>query len=310
MERVKKGGKGVGYGIRKAGDATVLLVGFPSVGKSTLINKLSNVESRVGNYDFTTLDVIPGVMEYNGARIQILDVPGIIEGASSGKGRGKEIFSVVRIADLVVILGDVDKIEQVEILKKELYDSGFRLDQRRPDVRIDKKEKGGIHITSVRLDRLNQETIKSVLREFKIHNCEVTIRDKIDIDQLIDCVMGNRVYVPSLVALNKSDKGDRFKDYLEISALEGRNIELLKESIWEKLGLVRIFLKKAGKEPDLKEPLVLRGNPTVRDVCEKIHRDIKSSFRFARVWGESARFPGQKLGLEHKLKDRDIVEIH
>jgi small GTP-binding protein len=138
---------GLGYGIRKRGDATVLLVGFPSVGKSTLLNKLTAAESKIGEYEFTTLEVVPGVLEYKGAKIQVLDVPGLIEGASSGKGRGKEVLSVIRIADLVLFLADARKPEQAEIMKKELHQAGLRLDQSPPDIKVKKRERGGLSIT-------------------------------------------------------------------------------------------------------------------------------------------------------------------
>ena len=89
LENQSSAGGGHGYAVEKHGDATVALVGFPSVGKSTLINALTNADSEVGSYEFTTLDVNPGMLQYRGANIQILDVPGLIEGAAGGRGGGK-----------------------------------------------------------------------------------------------------------------------------------------------------------------------------------------------------------------------------
>jgi small GTP-binding protein len=89
-----RGGGGAGAGERgfevsKSGDTRVGLVGFPSVGKSTLLTRLTGTFSEAAAYEFTTLTAIPGTMHYRGARIQILDLPGIIEGARDGKGRGR-----------------------------------------------------------------------------------------------------------------------------------------------------------------------------------------------------------------------------
>ena len=81
----------------KSGDARIALVGFPSVGKSTFLSKITKTKSEIAAYSFTTLTAIPGVLEYGGAEIQILDLPGIIEGASEGKGRGRQVISAAKV---------------------------------------------------------------------------------------------------------------------------------------------------------------------------------------------------------------------
>lgn len=92
------GGGGAGFDVSKSGDARVALVGFPSVGKSTFLSKITKTKSEAAAYSFTTLTAIPGVLEYGGAEIQILDLPGIIEGASEGKGRGRQVISAAKVS--------------------------------------------------------------------------------------------------------------------------------------------------------------------------------------------------------------------
>ena len=90
-------GGGSGFDVSKSGDARIALVGFPSVGKSTFLSKITKTKSEVASYAFTTLTAIPGVLEYGGAEIQVLDLPGIIEGASEGKGRGRQVISAAKV---------------------------------------------------------------------------------------------------------------------------------------------------------------------------------------------------------------------
>ncbi len=315
-----KGKKGEGYAVRKTGDGTVVLLGFPSVGKSTLLNAITNSESRVGAYAFTTLTVIPGTLEYRHAKIQVLDVPGVVHGAAAGTGRGKEVLAVIRNADMVLIMVDVFHPEHYGVLLKEVYDTGVRINQKKPDVKIEKTSRGGISIGStVKLTKLDKKTIESVLREFDLNNANIVIRDDIDVDQLIDIVEGNKVYIPSIVVLNKIDMvsreelekaRERINPDLCISADKKINVHELKELIFERLRLMRIYLKEYNKKADLEEPLIIKEGATLRDLCLKLHKDFVSKFKFAKVWGKSAKYPGQRIvKIDHRMDDGDIIEL-
>lgn len=320
-KRTAKGGGGGGYSIRKSGDATVALAGFPSVGKSTLLNKLTNAESEEAAYDFTTVKVVPGVMEYEGARIQILDLPGLVQGAFYGRGRGKEVLSVIRSSDLILFLIDVLNTRQLNSLKKELYDSGIRLDERPPRVKIKNKKTGGISINStVKLTKIDKVGIRGVLSEFRIHNADIVIRENITQDRFIDAISKNRVYLPSIIALNKIDLAeDGYKKRLTrefkgarcipVSAQKGTNLKKLKNAVYNRLKFIKVYTKPRGKKPDMDEPMIVVKGATVGDLCDRIHRNKRNMFRYSLIWGKSAKFGGQRAGLDHVLLDGDIVTI-
>jgi hypothetical protein len=319
-KKAAKGKKKEGFFVKKSGDATVVLVGFPSVGKSTLLNAITGSKSKIAAYAFTTLTVIPGTLNYNGAKIQILDVPGIIGGAAFGKGRGKEVLAMARNADLILFVVEVTHPEHYPVLKKEVHNVNIRVDKIKPIVKIVKQAKGGLSIAStVKLTKVTMGTLKEILRGYKTMNADVVIRDDVSMDDFIDALEGNRSYIPSLVAVSKTDLVSKAKakevgemlNGLPVSAETGEGIEELKELLFESLKFVRIFLKEVNKKPDLDEPMVLKRPVTIRDVCTRIHRDFVKKFRFAKVWGKSAKFPGQQFQKLHKkLEDGDIIEIH
>ena len=319
-QQTRKTGSRIGYDVKKSGDATVVLVGLPSVGKSTLLNRLTNAKSKVASYQFTTLEVVPGVMEHGGARIQVLDLPGIIKGASSGKGLGRRVLAVARSADLVLFLLDVFQPEARDILERELRSTGIRVDERPPNIVIEKVDGGGISVTSqVKLTKLTEALVKDILRVYDINGARVVIRQDIDDQQLVDVLAGNRVYVPSLTVMNKIDlvnagfttEISRKLPYgfVPVSAEADVNIQALKEEIYRKLDFVRIYMRRRTGETDFEEPMVVRGGATIGDVCDKVHRGMKDEFRYAQVWGKSVKFGGQRVGMAHRLMDQDVLTI-
>jgi len=321
QKKASSKGKQEGFSVRRTGDATVIMVGFPSVGKSTLLNAITNANSPVGAYAFTTLTCIPGLLEYNHSKIQVLDVPGIVEGAATGRGRGKEVLACAQSADLVIILLDVFNPQHFEVVRNEIYETGLRINQKPPQVKISKKLRGGIDLgLTVKLTKISEETIKTILKEFRLENSSIVIREDITDDQLIDAIEGSKKYVPGIVVLNKIDMIDekeleRIKAIVKpdicVSAENKVNTEQLKEAIFRKLEFIRVYCKEIGKKADMEVPLIMRKGNTLKDVCMKLHKDFISKFRFARIWGKHVKFPGQVIRkLDFIVEDNDIVEIH
>jgi len=241
-EQVAKGGR-FGFIPKKGGDATVVLIGPPSVGKSTLLNKLTQAHARVESWPFTTVRVIPGMWDYQGAKIQIFDLPGIISGVSAGVGRGREVLSATCSADLLILMVDIKTRSLIKTILKELKQAGVNL--------------------------------------------------------------------PILVVVNKIDligKTISRNDEILISVEKEIGLTDLKKQIWQKLKLMRIYLKPKGKEPDFNSPLIMKEGQKVEDVVQEIF-PVEKKINQIFLWGPSARFPGQQVSLNHQLEDEDILSF-
>ncbi|KAJ7693608.1 P-loop containing nucleoside triphosphate hydrolase protein [Mycena rosella] len=315
----KSGPAGVGFDVQKSGDARVALIGFPSVGKSTLLSKTTHTASEVASYEFTTLTAIPGVIEYQGARIQLLDLPGIVEGASQGRGRGRQVVSTAKTADLILMMLDATKSEeQRRLLEIELDAVGIRLNKQKPDIVFKRRTTGGFNAT-VKLTHTDEKTIRTILAGYKLHNCDVMIREDITTDDFIDVLIGTRKYIPCLYVYNKidaisleqMDKLARSPNTVVISCEMG-NLDYLIERMWAELDLVKVYTKKRGAHPDLSDPICLRKGATIENVCNGVHRSLAANFRYGLVWcGKSSKFSphAQKVSLSHQVQDEDVVSM-
>jgi len=144
-------------------------------------------------------------------------------------------------------------------------------------VKIIKKDRGGIDIgTTVKLTKIDNKTIEDVMREFKLNNASIIIRQNIDVDQLIDVIEGNKKYVPAITVLNKIDMIDKaklefIKDKVKIdiyvSADKKKNIEQLKELIFRKLNFIRVYCKEIGMKADTEVPVIMEKNSNLKDFC-------------------------------------------
>lgn len=128
-------------------------------------------------------------------------------------------------------------------------------------------------------------------------------------------------FIPLLVLANKSDDQSTDEDFeifcelleddwplLPVSATTGRNLQRLKQVVFERLEIVRVYSKPPGKEPDLDAPFVLKKGSTVADLAGKVHRDFLKRLKTARVWGTGV-YEGQMVSRDHVLHDGDVVEL-
>jgi small GTP-binding protein len=349
---------GRGFDVTKSGDTRVGLVGFPSVGKSTLLTTLTGTRSEAAAYEFTTLTCIPGTMKCEftfvfhfdlltfviavekitptilptlqmslkqkdkGARIQVLDLPGIIEGAAEGKGRGRQVISTARTCNLILVVLDAAKpLTHKKIIENELFSFGIRINQSMPNIKVTRNEGGGIDYQEMvpQTKGMNAEVCRVVLKEFKISCAQIILREDITVDQFIDVIEGNRAYIPVLYVFNKIDSLtieeldilDQMPNYVPISSQHEWNLDELMEEVWNRCNMLRIYTKPKGQIPDYDEPVILHseGNPTVEEFCNRIHRSLIDSFSHAWVWGRSAKHQPQRCGREHRLMDEDVVQI-
>lgn len=213
----KAGGRGYSPTIKKEGAAQICLVGKTNSGKSKLLNDLTGTNVEIADYEFTTKKPEVGVMDYHGIKIQIVEIPAIVEDFEESV-MGPTYLGILKQSDLMVFLF------------KDAKDKGF----------------------------LDKELSK--------------------------------------IGINRAIYNDQ-------------DVKKFKGELWRKLGIIKVYTKQPGREKD-HPPMAFEKNSTLRDVAKKVHKDFLKSFKYARVYGKSAKFKGQTVGLDHILADDDVVELH
>lgn len=237
--------------VRREGAAQVALVGAPNAGKSSLLHAVSHVQIAIGDYAFTTLRPVPALTRIGGVLVQLVEIPGLIEGANEDRGGGRALLGVLRGADAVVYCHDVSaSVDDLNIVRAEVAAGGIELPSMLAATKADEADDGA-------LDRL-------------------------------------QAAVPDLPIIG-------------VSIIDDESLELFKEAVWRLTGLIRVYPRHNGRIEE--EPFALPPGSTVLDAARAVHKDLAATCNGARLWGPSARFPGQQVGRTQMLQDGDVVEI-
>ena len=226
--------------VRREGAAQIALVGAPNAGKSSLPQALSAIQIRTGDYAFTTTRPVAATTRLGGVLVQLVEIPGLIEGAAEDRGGGRALLGVLRNADAILFCHACDRpLEELETIRDEVAAAGIEL--------------------------------------------------------------------PALLAATKCDEAPPPEHpelrVLPVSVLDEASLDRLREELWAMAGLVRVHLRDGG------DPVALQPPVTILDVADTIHHELRERCTGARIWGPSARFPGQQVGREYELSDGDTVEV-
>src|SRR5580765_3627816 len=114
--------------VRREGAAQVAIVGPPNVGKSSLLQALSNIQIKTGDYAFTTTRPVPALTRIGGVLVQLVEIPGLIEGAHEGRGGGRALLGVLRNADAIVFCHASNApLRELETVRTEVHTAGIQL---------------------------------------------------------------------------------------------------------------------------------------------------------------------------------------
>ncbi len=289
---------GPSHSVHPEGAAQVALVGPPNSGKSNLHVRLTGSHAEVTAYPNTTHAPLPGMLNYQDTQIQLVDLPPV--SSTYMESWMPNALQPAHAALLVIDLGTPGCVENVAAILS-------RLEEKR------------ITLTPEWTIPLNPELLDSVPGTTPAAKPTGSAGEKNEEDIIDDMF---RVYLPTLLVSNKSDinPGTDEIDVLEdlvgvrfpaiaVSAQTGFGLDRIGRLIFEGLGIIRVYTKIPGHEPDKDRPYTVFPGDTVVDVARLVHRDIAASLRFARVWG-SSKFDGQQVGRDHVLADGDIVELH
>jgi ribosome-interacting GTPase 1 len=320
--RRKKAGARSLFFIEKEGDVQVVVAGPPNTGKSLLVNKLTGARTIVADYPFSTTYPIPGMLKYNDVYFQLIDTPPITRG-----GYSRRVIGLLRNADGILLVFDAtrDYVAELRELVDLLRDEGILLVKPKGRVAMEvyRSGKAGIRVTLMgKIVDGTVEDVKKILEGYRIYNAHVKIYGEVSLDDVEQSIFESTVYKPVVLFMNKIDVVEidesKLRELVKIipgspvitgSAITGRGLDSIPPHLYNALEIIRVYTK-APNAPPSQKPLVLRKHATVRDVARSIHRDLLENFQYARVWGSSVNYPGERVGLDHVLSDGDIVEIH
>jgi ribosome-interacting GTPase 1 len=328
VQRGKRSAARSSWSIEREGAAQVMIFGPTRVGRSSLLRAVTKAKPAVGDYEFKTERPVPGMMAYEDVQLQLVELPAPQLSSNRGYEIQAEVTDLIRMCDGLLILVDLttEPVRQFHSIATALKENGISI--QKPSSRVEivrEKGSGEIRIATSGVQTLtNPEQIRDLLRSYGIKNALVRVYDDVTLDNVEDAIQENiTIFKPCLVLGNKMDLdgakevgvqfqvkiGEEFP-ILMTSCLTGQGLAQLGERTFQCLDLIRIYTKEPNQSKTSDYPFVVPRGTAVKELARRIHSDLAERYRYARIWGPTSKFAGERVGPEHMLGDRDTVEIH
>lgn len=326
-KRKKAGKGGPKFFIEKEGAAQVALIGLTNVGKSSLLEAITNVKVKVSPSPYTTKEPVPGILAYEDIQFQIVEAPSLMEGSADGRAWGRQTLALARNADGLILMVDLtlDPVGQLSLVLDEMEKTRIFVSKPKARVGIERKFMGaGLRIILIgRLVDCTFRDVEELLKSYRIVDAVVKIYGEATLDEVEEAIFESTVYKPAVIVANKTDlEGSEanlklLETYVgnklpivAASCEKGYGLEKLGEALFKTLNIIRVYTKEPKEKEFSKRPFILKKGATVYDLAKNIHSDFSEKFSFAKVWSKRLVFSPQKVGANFALEDKDIVEIH
>jgi len=287
LEVVRRGG---GHGgpalvVRPEGAAQVALIGPPNAGKSALHARLTGSDAQVAPYPFTTQVPHPGMLPFEDVQFQLLDLPAV-----STDHPLNWLGGTLQSADAVLLVVDLCEpavVDQVGAVRSALARMRTSLTGIWPGEGPASDHSRASAQDAAAADDPFAMTLPTLMLANKAEGCA-------DLGAELEAL---------------GELAGSAYPMFAVSADTGLNLGQIGPWLFERLGIVRVYTKVPGHVADRERPFTLRRGQTVGDVARLVHRGMSHAVRYARLWGTSG-FDGQQVGLEHRVADRDVIELH
>lgn len=327
-QRRRHGGSRSSWYVEREGAAQVMLFGPTNAGRSSLLRSTTNAQVAAAEYSYTTQRPVPGMLPFEDIQLQLVELPAPQVNVEGNFEIQPEAIDLIHACDGLMLVVDLssDPAQQVSSLLASLQES--RISTIRGSSRVEilsEKGSGEIRIATSGVQKsCTPAQIRELLHSYGIRNALVRIYGDASIGDVEDAIFENvTTYKPSIVVANKIDllkareNATNFKESLPVSlpvvftsCLTREGLGHIGELVFRALGMIRVYTKEPKELRPSDHPFVVKGGTTVRELARNIHSDLAERYRYSRIWGSTSKFAGERVGPDHVLGDRDVVEIH